>query len=361
MAEEHVIQEKPLRSFCEQVLTKLGVPKVDALIVTDVLVVAALRGIESHGVARLGRYVTGLKKGFMKPTDQSRVLRETKATALVDGGQSLGQVVGKKGMDLAIKKARDTAVGVVAVRNSNHYGIAGYYTLMALEHNLIGISTTNAGPLVVPTFGRTAILGTNPISLAAPAMKEKAFVLDMATSTVPRGKVEVYNRLGKPMPHGWAVDETGKSSTDPKRVLNALANRLGGGLLPLGGEGEDLGGHKGYGLALMVDVLSGVLSGAATGLQVYADEQTPNVGHFFMALDPAAFRPLDEFQRDMDRLARELKDSPKAHGQERIYVHGEKSFALMEKHRKTGIPLDPKVVENLKKIGLDLGIPGPTV
>jgi len=159
------------------------------------------------------------------------------------------------------------------------------------------------------------------------------------------------------MPHGWAVDETGKSSTDPKRVLDALANRLGGGLLPPGGEGEELGGHKGYGLALMVDVLSGVLSGAATGLQVYADERQPNVGHFFMALDPAAFRPLDEFRRDMDRLARELKDSPKAHGQERIYVHGEKSFALMDKHRKTGIPLDPKVVENLKKIGADLGLP----
>ena len=341
-------------------MKKLGVPAGDARTTTDVLVTADLRGIESHGVARLGRYVAGLKKGFMRPTDQSRIIKETKATALVDGGQSLGQVVGRKGMDLAIKKARDTAVGVVAVRNSNHYGIAGYYSLMALEHNLVGVSTTNAGPLVVPTFGRTAILGTNPISLAAPALKEKAFVLDMATSTVPRGKVEVYNRLGKPMPHGWAVDETGRSSTDPKRVLNALANRLGGGLLPLGGEGEDLGGHKGYGLALMVDVLSGVLSGAATGLQVYADEQRPNVGHFFMALDPAAFRPLDEFRRDMDRLARELKDSPKAHGQDRIYVHGEKSFARMEKYRQEGIPLDPKVVENLKKIGADLGVPWST-
>jgi len=351
------VDEKALRGFCEQVLRKLGVPADDARTTTDVLVLADLRGIDSHGVARLGRYVTGLKAGFMKPKDQSRVVRETKATALIDGGQSLGQVIGKKGMDLAIKKARDTAVGVVAVRNSNHYGIAGYYSLMALEHNLIGISTTNAGPLVVPTFGRASILGTNPISLAAPAMNEKAFVLDMATSTVPRGKVEVYNRLGKPMPHGWAVDETGRSSTDPKRVLDALANRLGGGLLPLGGEGEELGGHKGYGLALMVDVLSGVLSGAATGLQVYADEKRPDVGHFFMALDPAAFRPLDEFRRDMDRLARELKDSPKAHGLERIYVHGEKSFALMDKHRKAGIPLDPKVVENLKKIGADLGIP----
>ena len=360
MAEAATVSEGALRRFCEEALKKLGVPAGDARTTTDVLVTADLRGIESHGVARLGRYVAGLKKGFMRPTDQSRIIKETKATALVDGGQSLGQVVGRKGMDLAIKKARDTAVGVVAVRNSNHYGIAGYYSLMALEHNLVGVSTTNAGPLVVPTFGRTAILGTNPISLAAPALKEKAFVLDMATSTVPRGKVEVYNRLGKPMPHAWAVDETGRSSTDPKRVLNALANRLGGGLLPLGGEGEDLGGHKGYGLALMVDVLSGVLSGAATGLQVYADEQRPNVGHFFMALDPAAFRPLDEFRRDMDRLARELKDSPKAHGQDRIYVHGEKSFARMAKYRQEGIPLDPKVVENLKKIGADLGVPWST-
>ena len=359
MAETFSIRETTLRQFCEQVLTTLGVPPEDARVTTDVLVLADLRGIDSHGVARLGRYVSGLKEGYMKPKDESRVLRETKATALIDGGQSLGQVVGKKGMDLAIAKAKDTAVGVVVVRNSNHYGIAGYYSLLALEHDLIGVSMTNAAPLVVPTFGRTALLGTNPISLTAPATKEKPFVLDMATSTVPRGKVEVYQRLGKPMPHGWAVDETGKSSSDPARVLNALAKRLGGGLLPLGGEGEELGGHKGYGLALMVDVLCGVLSGAATGLQVYADEKRPDVGHFFMALDPTAFRPLDEFKGDMDRLARELKESPKAQGQDRIYVHGEKSFARMEKFRKEGIPLGPKVVEGLKKIGADLDIPWP--
>ena len=359
MAETFSIRETTLRQFCEQVLTTLGVPPENARVTTDVLVLADLRGIDSHGVARLGRYVSGLKEGYMKPKDESRVLRETKATALIDGGQSLGQVVGKKGMDLAIAKAKDTAVGVVVVRNSNHYGIAGYYSLLALEHDLIGVSMTNAAPLVVPTFGRTALLGTNPISLTAPATKEKPFVLDMATSTVPRGKVEVYQRLGEPMPHGWAVDETGKSSSDPARVLNALAKRLGGGLLPLGGEGEDLGGHKGYGLALMVDVLCGVLSGAATGLQVYADEKRPDVGHFFMALDPTAFRPLDEFKGDMDRLARELKESPKAQGQDRIYVHGEKSFARMEKFRKEGIPLGPKVVEGLKKIGADLDIPWP--
>src|SRR5688572_7416031 len=189
MAEETVVSEKALRQFCEQVLMKLGVPAADARVTTDVLVVADLRGIDSHGVARLGRYVKGLKEGTMKAKDESRVVKETTATALVDGGRSLGQVVGKKGMDLAIEKARDTAIGIVTVRNSNHYGIAGYYSLMALEHNLIGVSMTNSGPLVVPTFGRTSVLGTNPISLAAPAMKEKAFVLDMATSTVPRGKV----------------------------------------------------------------------------------------------------------------------------------------------------------------------------
>ncbi len=207
------------------------------------------------------------------------------------------------------------------------------------------------------TFGRTSVLGTNPISVTAPALKEAPFVLDMATSVVPRGKVEVYNRLGKPMPPGWAVDESGKGSMDAAKVLNALANRLGGGLLPLGGEGEEFSGHKGYGLALMVDVLSGVLGGSATGLQVYSDEKRPDVGHFFMAIDPSAFRPLDEFKRDMDRLARELKDSPKAQGQTRIYVAGEKSRARTEKHRTEGIPLNPKVVESLKKIGAELGVP----
>ena len=359
MAEGILIQEKALQGFCEAVLMKLGVPPQDAKVTTDVLILADLRGISSHGVARLQRYVTGLKEGYMKPTDHSTLVRETKATALIDGGQSLGQVVGRKAMEIAITKAKETAVGVVTVRNSNHYGIAGYYALMALEHDLIGMSMTNAAPLVVPTFGRTAVLGTNPIAIPAPTSQETPFVFDMATSTVPRGKVEVFNRQGKAMPQGYAVDETGADTTDPARVLNALAKRLGGGLLPLGGAGEEFGGHKGYGLALMVDVLSGVLPGAATGLQVYGDERRPDVGHFFLALDPAAFRPLDEFKRDMDRLARELKDTPKANGQPRIYVAGEKSFAKMAKYRTEGIPLGAKVVENLKQIGEELRVPWP--
>ena len=354
-----VIQEPKLKDFCNKVWMKLGVPERDARITTDVLVLADLRGIESHGVARLPRYHNDLKNGWTKPTDESRIVRETKATALIDGERSLGQVVGHKGMEMAIKKAKDTAVGIVAVRNSHHYGIAGYYTLMALDHDLIGVSMTNAAPLVVPTFGRTAVLGTNPISLTAPGSKEKAFVLDMATSVVPRGKLEVYDRQSKAVPLGWAVDKTGRGTTSARSVLDALAKRLGGGILPLGGEGEEHSGHKGYGLALMVDVLCGVLTGAATGLGVDVDKEKPNVGHFFMAIDPSAFRPLDEFKRDMDRLARELKDSPKAEGQSRIYVHGEKSFARMEKYRREGIPLGPKVVEEMKKIGTGLGVPWP--
>ncbi len=338
---------------------KLGVPEKDAQITTDVLVLADLRGVDSHGVARLPRYYTDLKQGWTKQTDQSRIVRETKATALIDAGQSLGQVVGHKGMELAIKKARDTAVGIVSVSNSHHYGIAGYYSLMALEHDLIGVSMTNAAPLVVPTFGSTAILGTNPISLTAPADREKPFVLDMATSVVPRGKLEVYDRQKKLMPLGWAVDRTGRGTSDPHSVLDALSKRLGGGILPLGGEGEEHSGHKGYGLALMVDVLSGVLSGASTGLGVDVDKAKPNVGHFFMAIDPSAFRPLDEFKRDMDRLAQELKNSPKAQGQNRIYIHGAKSSARVEKYRRQGIPLGAPVVDEMKRVGNEIGVPWP--
>ena len=353
------IPEDALRAFCEGVFRKLGVPSGDARVTTDVLVTADLRGIESHGVARLPRYVNGIRDGFMKPVDASRIARETKATAVLDGGQSLGQVVAAKGMRLAIAKAKETAVGIVTVRNSNHYGIAGYYSMIALKTGMIGISMTNAAPLVVPTFGRTAVLGTNPISLAAPTSRERPFVLDMATSVVPRGKLEVLDRAGKPMPEGWAVDERGKGTSDPRRVLEAMAKRLGGGLLPLGGEGEEFSGHKGYGLALLVDILSGTLGGAATGLRVYEDETRPDVGHFFMAVDPASFRPIEEFKRDMDRLVRELKDSPKADGQDRIYVHGEKSAERTERHRREGVPLGPKVVDGLRKIGADLGVPFP--
>ena len=353
------VPEPTLRSFTTTVFRKLGVPARDARVTTDVLVTADLRGIGSHGVARLPRYVTGIRDGTISRKDSSRVVKQTRATAVIDGGNGLGQVVGRNGMELAIEKARRTSVGFVAVRNSNHYGIAGYYSMIALKAGMIGISMTNAAPLVVPTFGRISVLGTNPISVAVPAGREGPFVLDMATSVVPRGSIEVYDRQGKRMPLGWAVDASGHATEDPKAVLEALAKRLGGGILPLGGEGEEFSGHKGYGLALLVDILCGVLPGAAFGLDVYADEDSANVGHFFGAIDVRAFRPLREFKRDMDKFVRMIRESPKAAGHDRIYIHGEKSAAMEKERKAKGIPLGPKTVASLQKIGEDTGVPWP--
>lgn len=356
MVEFTRIRKDDLFRFCAAVFEKLGVPKSDAEIVTDVLVTADLRNKDSHGVARLARYVEGLRTGLMIPTDHSKVVRETQTTALIDGRRSLGQVVARKGMALAIEKAIAHGTGFVTVRNSNHYGIAGYYALMAVDDGCIGISMTNAAPLVVPTFGRDALLGTNPISIAIPA-DGQPLVLDMATSVVPRGKLEVYDRLGKSMPVGWAVDEKGHVSQDPTRVLNNLKKRAGGGILPLGGEGEEFGGHKGYGLALAVEILCGTLSASAFGGQTYVDEHSANVGHFFGALQVEAFRSLDEMKRDLRLYLESVKRSPKAEGQDRIYVHGEKGFAYERECLAGGIPIDEKTLASMKKIAGELGVP----
>ncbi len=351
----------PLRDFCTRVFEKMDVPPDDAAATADVLVAANLRGIDSHGVARLKRYVDGLRDGVMVARPDIEIVHQTPGTALIDGGAGLGQPVGVRGMKLAIEKAQGMGVGFVAVRNSNHYGIAGYYSMMALEQEMIGISMTNAAVLVVPTFGRDAVLGTNPISVAAPAGQERPFVLDMATSVVPRGKLEVYDRQEKPLPLGWATDEHGVATTDARRVLDNLLARAGGGLLPLGGEGELFRGYKGYGLALLVDILSGVLPGAGYANTVYpkTPEGKPlpaDVGHFFGAIRVDAFRPLDEFKSTMDDIIRRLKGSARAKGAERIYIHGEKEFEEEERRRREGIPLHPKTVAMMRQIAQELGV-----
>jgi L-2-hydroxycarboxylate dehydrogenase (NAD+) len=359
--EEIMVQADALKAFCRQVFEKIGVPSEDAEVTADVLVQADLRGIDSHGVARLRRYVKGLQKGQMMAKPKVQVIHETPTTALIDGGGGLGQPVGVRGMEKAMEKAQETGVGFVAVRNSNHYGIAGYYAMMALERDLIGISMTNSAVLVVPTFGRDAKLGTNPISVAVPTGGERPFVLDMATSGVPRGKLEVYHRLGKELPLGWATDERGIATTDARRVLDNLNATAGGGLLPLGGVDELLGGHKGYGLALLVDIFCGVLPGAGYADTIYP--KTPdgkplpaNVGHFFGALRVDGFRPIQEFKATMDDMIRRMKDTPKAEGQQRIYIHGEKEFETAEERMVTGIPLHPKVVADLKAIAEETGV-----
>lgn len=362
MHEERVrVDPQGLRAFCARVFESMGVPPEDADVTADVLVAADLRGVDSHGVARLKRYVDGLRNGVMLARAKIELVHETPATALLDGGAGLGQPVSVRAMKLAIRKAKEVGAGFVTVRNSNHYGIAGYYALMALKEEMIGISMTNASVLVVPTFGKNAVLGTNPIALAAPAGRERPFVLDMATSTVPCGKVEVYNRLEKSLPLGWATDERGQPTTDAHRVLENLTTRAGGGLLPLGGAGEEFGGHKGYGLALLVDILSGVLSGAGYANNIYPKDADgkplpANVGHFFGALQVDGFRPPDEFKATMDDIIQRLRNSPKAEDHDRIYIHGEKEFEMEEEQLANGIPLHPKVVAALKQIGQDLGV-----
>lgn len=353
-----------LRSFCSEALEKLEVPHEDAQTTANVLVEADLRGIESHGVARMSRYVSGIQQGMMRPKATPKLMRETLSTATIDGDGGLGQPISYRAMQLAIAKAREHSLGFVAVRNSNHFGIAGYYAMMALAEDMIGICTTNAEVLVVPTFARNALLGTNPIAIAVPTGRERPFVLDMSTSTVTRGKLEVYARLEKPIPLNWATDEKGIATDDPARVLQNIIKRSGGGLLPLGGALEESGGHKGYGLALAVEIFSAVLSGALYADRVYPKNEdgkpSPSgIGHFFGAMRIDAFRPKEEFKRDMDDLIRRLKNAPKAKGADRIYIHGEKEFEEAERLAKLRIPLNPKVIEELRAIAKQLGMRKP--
>ncbi len=254
------------------------------------------------------------------------MLRETPTSLALDAGSGLGQVAGYHAMQRCIDKANEVGLAMVTVRNSNHYGIAGYYAMMALPHDMIGISFTNSQPLVAPTYGRTAILGTNPIAVAAPAGHNRPYVLDMATSIVPIGRVTVYQKADKPIPEGWGIDKDGLITTDPNEVLK------GGALLALGGS-DIMRGYKGYGLSLLVDIFSGILSGASFGKHVgHPNEGKPaDVGHFFAAIRVEAFRDIEDFTRDMDTLLDELKNAPKAAGQERIYIHGEKEFELYER------------------------------
>jgi len=350
---KYVYKVNDVRDYVVKFFVKHNLPEEDARIVADVLLSADLRGVDSHGVIRLDTYYgSRLRRGLIDPRPTIRVINETLATVALDAGAAMGHVVGHQAMERAIQKAREVGVGMATVRNSNHYGIAGYYAMMALPHDMIGISYTNSQPLVAPTYGRTPFLGTNPIAVAVPAGINKPYVLDMATSIVPIGRVTVYQKAGKSIPEGWGIDKDGQVTTDPTSVIK------GGALMPLGGI-DLMRGYKGYGLALLVDIFSGVLSGASTGPEVgHPNQNIPaDVGHYFAAIRIDAFRPVDEFKEHMDRLIQELKDAPKAVGQERIYIHGEKEFELAEKYEREGVPIMVEVVEALKASGKEAGVP----
>jgi L-2-hydroxycarboxylate dehydrogenase (NAD+) len=356
------VQAGSLKEFCSQIFQKVGVLQEDARIAAGVLVTADLRGIESHGVARLRNlYVNRLLAGVVKPRPQFQIVKESPVSAVVDGGAGLGHPTANRAMKLAIEKACQVGAGFVTVRNSNHFGIAGYYAMMALEHGCIGLTMTNSSRWVVPTFGKDPMLGTNPIAVAVPAGKELPFVLDMATSAVSVGKIEVHDRLGDSIPFGWATDQNGVTISDPGAVLRNVRAGIGGGLLPLGGIGEMLGGHKGYGLAVWADIFSALLSGAMYADQVYGQDQDTklragNIGHFFGAWRIDSFRPINEFQTAMDDLLLRLKNSNKSEGQDRIYVAGEKEFEETERRLREGIPVPIVVVEDLQRLGSDFGI-----
>jgi LDH2 family malate/lactate/ureidoglycolate dehydrogenase len=347
------VDHKALTDFVVGVLQKFGVPRDDAVITSQNLVKADLRGIESHGVARLKRYTDGLKNGVVKVHPNIKIVRESPVTALVDGDSGLGQVVSSKAMNLAIEKAEKNSVGLVGVRNSNHFGIAGFYGLMALEHDLIGIVMTNARPLVAPTFSRQKMIGTNPICVAVPTVG-KGFVFDMATSVVPSGKLEVAKRLHEKVPLNWGIDPEGNVTVDPDGIFK-------GALLPLGGLGEVLGGHKGYGLAMVVEILSGILTGAHWGTAVGETEGPgpADVGHFFGAINPEAFMPLSEFKSRMEQLIRSLKSAEKLQGAEQIYIAGDKSVYTEEVRRRIGVAVDHETIKMLKALGTETGVPFP--
>lgn len=337
-----------LRRLVAAIFTRLGLTAKDAAVAADVLVEADLRGIESHGVSNYVKllYVPGLRQRAIRPRAKVRVERETPVTALLDGGSGLGLVVGHRAMELAIAKARESFLGMVTVKNSGHFGIAGYYSGMALEHGMIGIAMTNADPLVLPTFGREARLGTNPISVAVPAGERPPFLLDMATSTVALGKILVSLRQGAPLPAGWAADQQGLQTHDPKAAWEAKK------LLPLGGEREH-SGHKGYGLATLVDVLTAVLAGGVPSWDVH---MTQPVSHFFAAVRIDAFRDLDAFRAQMDDFLGTLCATPTVDGQERVLYPGLLEHEARQERLATGIPLHPEVVSDLNGIAEELGV-----
>jgi L-2-hydroxycarboxylate dehydrogenase (NAD+) len=353
-----ILSYSQLFQFTKTILIKIGCPEKEAELATDVLLSADLRGVDSHGVARLSGYVRLWEKGRINSQPNIRVVHETPSTAVVDGNSGLGLVVAPYAMRVAIEKAKNVGTGWVSVKNSNHYGIAGYHAMMALEHDMIGISLTNASPLVSPTFSKERLLGTNPISVAIPADKQPPFVADMATTTAANGKLEILQRKNLDAPLGWVQDKEGQPTADSNGV------KKGGALLPLGGDREH-GSHKGYALGSIVDIFSAVLSGANYGPWVPPFvaflEPDPNpvgegIGHFFGAMRVDAFRPAEEFKQHMDTWIERFRKASPVEGHEKVLIPGDPERELEEERKISGIPLLLPVVEDLQALGEKLGV-----
>ena len=336
-------------NFCEHVFAGYGFTQEQAKQITDVLLDADLSGIESHGIQRLIRYHKEITGGLVDVHAVPEIVKETPISATIEGNDAMGQLLGVQAMDLAIEKAKKTGVGMVAVRNSNHYGIAGYYTKRAAENGLIGICMTNTEAIMVPTFGRQAMLGTNPIAFSMPA-SPVPFTFDAATTVVPRGKLEVYAKRDGVIRDGWALDENGHPSTDATRVLNNIIGKTGGGILPLGGAGEETSGYKGYGFAMLCEICTAILSGGTTSNYIYKTPGKANICHFFMAVDYSVFGEKEDLETALSKYMQELRDSNKAEGQDRIYTHGEKEFESKQNVVNCGVSVNAKTYAEMQMI-----------
>lgn len=353
------VNAKTLENFMRDVFMGLGIPKSDAEIIADVLITADKKGIDSHGVQRLKMYYDRVKDGIYEVNTKIDVIKDGPTTALWDGNCGMGHVIAYKAMKTAIEKAKKYGLGAVAVRNSTHFGIAGYYSLMAIQEGMIGIAVTNARPSIPPTFGVEPMLGTNPLTAGAPTDESFPFLIDCATSIIQRGKVEVYNRINKPLPDGVIITSEGETETDPGKVLENLGKGKAA-LLPLGGKGEDTSGYKGYGYATLVELLSAALTGGIylkNTIGVIEDGQKRlKVGHFFLAINVESFISLDSFEQTAGNIMRDLRSSKKVPDKERIYTAGEKEYIAEQERVKTGIPLNKNLQQDILTMQKELGL-----
>ena len=335
-----------LTGFVRSVFRGYGFSERDAEIIADVLITSDLYGIRSHGIQRMVRYYKGILNGSMQVSARHEVVMETPVSAVIDGKRAMGQLTGYAAMNMAIEKAERTGIGMVTVRNSSHYGIAGYYAKMASDRGLIGFSCTNTAAISVPTHGKRAMLGSNPMAVAVPA-DPFPFFFDASTTVVARGKIEVYDKLEKPLPGEWAVDSEGRVTSDASEALACTLSREGG-MLPLGGAGEENGGYKGYGYGIVCELFSSILSLGETCNHVSI--QGGGVSHGFIALSPSLFGDPQAIRDHFSRFLEELRSSPRANGAERIYTHGEKEQLAQADRLQNGIPVDDRTLKEIKEI-----------
>ncbi len=349
-----------LENFMVDVFKGIGVPEEDARICADVLITSDKRGIDSHGIGRLKTiYYDRIKSGIQSPKTDIEIVKDGPTTAVIDGHNGMGQVIAKKSMALAIEKAKKMGLGMVAVRNSTHYGIAGYYVLMAIEAGMIGISGTNARPSIAPTFGVENMLGTNPLTFGMPSDEKFPFVLDCATSITQRGKIEFYDRVEKEIPPGWVIGEDGKTRTDTHQILQDLKTGKAA-LAPLGGIGEETAGYKGYGYAAVVEILSAALqNGKYLKMLSGVEDGKPvpiNLGHFFIAINISSFIDLKSFKKISGDILRSLRFSKKAPEAERIYTAGEKEYLAWLERKDKGVPINQNLQQQIITLKGELGL-----